>query len=43
LAELERFRRLTVERERKMILLKKEVEHLRKSGNPDGGEPGDAP
>ena len=38
LAELERFQRLTVGRELKMIELKKEVEFLRKYGPGDGGE-----
>ena len=42
LDELERFQRLTVERELKMIELKKEIEHLRKFGPADGSEPGDA-
>jgi PAS domain S-box-containing protein len=35
LAELERFQRLTVGRELKMIELKKEIEYLRKFGRPD--------
>jgi len=39
LAELERFQRLTVGRELKMIELKKEIEHLRKLVNTDGGRP----
>jgi len=39
LAELERFQRLTVGRELKMIELKKEVEYLRNSRPDDGGEP----
>ena len=39
LAELERFQRLTVGRELKMIELKKEIEHLRKLVNADGGRP----
>jgi hypothetical protein len=37
-AELERFQRLTVGRELKMIELKKEIEYLRKFGPADGGE-----
>jgi PAS domain S-box-containing protein len=41
LAELERFQRLTVGRELKMIELKKEIEYLRKSRPADGGEPDD--
>ena len=39
LAELERFQRLTVGRELKMIELKKEIEYLRNSRPDDGGEP----
>jgi len=42
LAELERFQRLTVGRELKMIELKKENEYLRKFNPADGGEPGKA-
>jgi PAS domain S-box-containing protein len=42
LAELERFQRLTVGRELKMIELKKEIEYLRKFNPADGGEPGKA-
>jgi hypothetical protein len=38
LGELERFQRLTVGRELKMIELKKENEYLRKFGPADGGE-----
>ena len=41
LAELERFQRLTVGRELKMIELKKEIEYLRKHGPTERGEPGD--
>jgi PAS domain S-box-containing protein len=41
LAELERFQRLTVGRELKMIELKKELEYLRKNGPTSGGEPRD--
>jgi PAS domain S-box-containing protein len=41
LAELERFQRLTVGRELKMIELKKELEHLRKISSAKGGEPDD--
>jgi len=40
-AELERFQRLTVGRELKMIELKKEIEYLRKSGPARGDEPDD--
>ena len=39
LAELERFQRLTVGRELKMIELKKEIELLRKYGSADGDDP----
>jgi PAS domain S-box-containing protein len=42
LAELERFQRLTVGRELRMIELKKEIERLRKRGPTNGGEPGDS-
>jgi hypothetical protein len=42
MAELERFQRLTVGRELRMIELKKEIEQLRKNGPADGGEPGDS-
>jgi PAS domain S-box-containing protein len=41
LAELERFQRLTVGRELKMIELKKENEYLRKFGRAEGGDRGD--
>ena len=41
LAELERFQRLTVGRELKMIELKKELEYLRKNRPTSGGEPRD--
>jgi len=41
LAELERFQRLTVGRELKMIELKKEIERLRRLVQTDGGELGD--
>jgi hypothetical protein len=42
LAELERFQRLTVGRELKMIELKKQIEYLRKSGSEaTRGEPDD--
>ena len=41
LAELERFQRLTVGRELKMIELKKEIESLRRLVQTDGGELGD--
>ncbi len=41
LAELERFQRLTVGRELKMIELKKEIEYLRKSRQETGHEPGE--
>ena len=40
LAELERFQRLTVGRELKMIELKKEIEYLKKVRSGDGGESG---
>jgi hypothetical protein len=43
LAELERFQRLTVGRELKMIELKKEIESLRRLVHPDQGEPGEQP
>jgi hypothetical protein len=38
LAELERFQRLTVGRELKMIELKKEIEYLKKLGPTEHGE-----
>jgi hypothetical protein len=41
LAELERFQRLTIGRELKMIELKKENERLRKLVQMDQGEPDD--
>ena len=41
LAELERFQRLTVGRELKMIELKQEIESLRKLVHPDQGKPGE--
>jgi PAS domain S-box-containing protein len=41
LAELERFQRLTVGRELKMIELKREIESLRRLSPADGGELGD--
>jgi len=41
LEELERFQRLTVGRELKMIELKKEIEYLRKFGAPNGGDAGE--
>jgi PAS domain S-box-containing protein len=41
LAELERFQRLTVGRELKMIELKKEIEYLKMLDPADRGEPGD--
>jgi len=40
-AELERFQRLTVGRELKMIELKKELEQFRRQGAARGGEPGE--
>lgn len=43
LAELERFQRLTVGRELKMIELKKEIERLRRLVGADGGEPDGPP
>jgi PAS domain S-box-containing protein len=43
LAELERFQRLTVGRELKMIELKKEIESLRRLVHQDQGEPGEQP
>jgi len=42
LAELERYQRLTVGRELKMIELKKEIEYLKKYGPARGGDPDDA-
>jgi PAS domain S-box-containing protein len=41
--ELERFQRLTVGRELKMIELKKQIEYLRKSVPAKGSDPGDQP
>jgi len=41
LAELERFQRLTVGRELKMIELKREIENLRTLAPADGGAPVD--
>ena len=41
LAELERFERLTVGRELRMIELKREIELLRRAGPPSGGHAGD--
>jgi hypothetical protein len=38
LAELERYQRLTIGRELKINKLKKEIEHLRKYGTPEGCE-----
>jgi hypothetical protein len=40
LAELERFQRLTVGRELKMIELKKEIEYLKMVASGDAGESG---
>jgi hypothetical protein len=42
LAERERFQRLTVGRELKMIKLKKEIEYLGRFGPRGGGDLGDA-
>jgi hypothetical protein len=41
LAELERFQRLTVGRELKMIELKKQIEYLRKHNPDNGGDRGE--
>ncbi|HYO19834.1 MAG TPA: PAS domain S-box protein [Dermatophilaceae bacterium] len=43
LEELERFQRLTVGRELKMLDLKKEIEYLRKFAPAKGSDPGDQP